>query len=477
MLFRLQLLCQNWVVVFDYQNKRIGHARHLHGRWDSKKGHETFLSVLLRLYHKKKRPGNFLCQENGIMGEPIRTSKRKIYITGTSGKESLSPVLVFILAVACGVTVANLYWAQPLLDTIGHAFHSGTTAAGMIVTFTQLGYAMGLLFLVPLGDLFERKRLIVSILLLTALSLVMATIAPSLRIFSVASLIIGVTSVVAQILVPFAATLAKDHERGKVVGQVMSGLLIGILFARTLSGFISEYAGWRTVFAFAALLIVLQVLVLARFLPRYKENIKLSYPGLLASVWQLVKTERILRIRSVYGALVFANFSVLWTSLTFLLAGPPYNFSDAVIGLFGLVGAAGAFSANLAGRWADKGLSNKTTIAFLLINLAAFIFMLFGTHLLLPLVIGIVILDAGIQGTHITNQSEIYKVRPDARSRITTAYMTTYFLGGAIGSATSATTYYAHGWTGVCFLGIGFALLAVFFWILEQLFWRPKSGA
>lgn len=410
------------------------------------------------------------------MEEQLKTSKHKIYVIGKSGRESLNPVLVFILAAACGVTVANLYWAQPLLDTIARAFHSSTTAAGMIVTFTQLGYAAGLLFLVPLGDLFERKRLIIFILLLTAISLVVATISPSLHLFLVASLIVGVTSVVAQILVPFAATLAKDYERGKVVGQVMSGLLIGILLARTLAGFISEYAGWRTVFAFAALLIVLQVLILARFLPKYKMELKLSYPGLLASVWQLVKTERILRIRSVYGALVFANFSVLWTSLTFLLAGPPYKYSDAIIGLFGLVGAAGAFSANMAGRWADKELSNKTTIAFLLINLGAFILMIFGTHYLLPLVVGIVILDAGVQGTHITNQSEIYKVRPDARSRITTAYMTTYFIGGAIGSATSAVTYESYGWIGVCFLGIGYALLAVFFWIFEQLALNEKAA-
>jgi len=408
------------------------------------------------------------------MEEEIKVSKHKIYVKGKSEYESLNPRLVFILAVASGVTVANLYWAQPLLDTIAGAFHSSTTAAGMIVTFTQLGYAAGLLFLVPLGDIFERKRLIVSILFLTALSLIVASVSPTLHLFMIASLIIGVTSVVAQILVPFAATLAKDHERGKVVGQVMSGLLIGILLARTLSGFISEYSGWRAVFAFAALLIIIQSIILAKYLPGYKSNLKLSYSGLLSSVWQLVKTERTLRIRSVYGALVFANFSVLWTSLTFLLAGPNYRFSDAIIGLFGLVGAAGAFSANVAGRWADKGWSNKSTIAFLVINLAAFMLMLLGTTNLIPLLVGIVLLDAGVQGTHITNQSEIYKVRPDARSRITTAYMTTYFIGGAIGSATSAATYDVYGWIGVSWLGTGFALLAIFFWFFEQFAFSKK---
>ncbi|MBN2614556.1 MAG: MFS transporter [Bacteroidales bacterium] len=399
----------------------------------------------------------------------MKASNQKIYVSGKNKQEVLNPRLVFILAVATGLAVANLYWAQPLLDTIARVFHSNTTAAGMIITITQIGYAAGLVFLVPLGDLFERKKLIVSIMFLTALSLVIAAITPTLSLFMVASLIIGITSVVAQILVPFAATLAKEHERGKVVGQVMSGLLIGILLARTVAGFISEYAGWRTVFGLAAVLMILQAVILARALPVHKPELKITYWGLLVSIWHLVRSESVIRIRSVYGALVFANFSVLWTSLTFLLAGPYYGFSDAIIGLFGLVGAAGAVSANLSGRWADKGWSNKTTLAFQLINLLAFGLMWFGTGNILPLIVGIILLDAGVQGTHITNQSEIYKVRPDARSRITTAYMATYFFGGAVGSAASAAVYQAHGWTGVTYLGMGFSLLAVLFWLVEQI--------
>ncbi|MBN2637485.1 MAG: MFS transporter [Bacteroidales bacterium] len=402
----------------------------------------------------------------------MKTSKKNLYVSGRTGKEELNPRLVFILAVATGLSVANLYWAQPLLDTIAGAFGSNTTAAGMIITVTQIGYAAGLVFLVPLGDFFERKRLIISILLLTAVSLIIASFSPTLHLFMVASLIIGITSVVAQILVPFAATLAKEHQRGKVVGQVMSGLLIGILLARTVAGLISEYAGWRAVFGIAAFLMVVLSVVLAKSLPVHKPDLKITYGGLLLSVWHLVKSETTLRVRSVYGALVFANFSVLWTSLTFLLAGSQYHFSDAVIGLFGLIGAAGAFIANLAGRWADKGWSNKTTIIFQITNLLAFGLMWFGTENIIPLIVGIVLLDAGVQGTHITNQSEIYKLRPDARSRITTAYMATYFFGGALGSAVSAAVYQAHGWNGVSYLGMGFALLAVLFWIFEQVFIR-----
>lgn len=405
----------------------------------------------------------------------MNTSNQKIYVIRKSGKEELNPRLVFILAVATGLVVANLYWAQPLLDTLAHAFHTNTTAAGMIITVTQIGYSIGLVFLVPLGDLFERKKLIISILLLTVVSLVIASISSSLSLFMVASLIIGITSVVAQILVPFAATLAREHQRGKVVGQVMSGLLIGILLARTVAGFISEYAGWRAVFGIAALLLIIQAFVLVKYLPVHKPELKITYGGLLLSIWHLVKSETTLRVRSVYGALVFANFSVLWTSLTFLLAGKHYHFSDAMIGLFGLVGAAGAMSANFAGRWADKGWSNKTTIVFQIINLLAFVLMFFGTDNIYLLITGIVLLDAGVQGTHITNQSEIYKLQPDARSRITTAYMATYFFGGALGSAASAAIYRSYAWGGVAYLGMGISLLAVLFWIFEQLFIRKNK--
>lgn len=401
--------------------------------------------------------------------EHLDNPHHTLYVTKPDGTTGLGGKIVFMMAVACGVSVANLYWSQPLLDTIGNAFHVGTTVAGMIVTFTQVGYVIGLVFIVPLGDLLERKRLIISISMLILVALVIAAVSPTIHFFLAASLLVGITSVVVQILVPFAATLAMDHERGKVVGQVMSGTLLGILFARTLAGLVSELAGWRAVFGFAAFLVLVLTIVLSRSLPRYKHSLDMSYPRLLSSVGHLVKEEKVLRIRAVYGALVFADFSVLWTSLTFLLAGQPYHFSDAIIGLFGLVGAAGALAATIAGRLADKGLANRATIVLLLLNLAAFLIMIPGTVHIIPVIVGILILDAGVQGTHITNQSEIYRLRPEARSRLTTAYMTSYFTGGAIGSATSAAVYSSHGWVGVCILGTGYAVAAVMFWIMEQL--------
>ena len=381
--------------------------------------------------------------------------------------KSLNPRIIFIIAVACGVAVANLYWAQPLLDSIAAAFNSNTTTAGLIVTVTQLGYAAGLVLLVPLGDILERRKLIVSVLLAAVVSLICAAISPSILVFLFASLAIGITSVVAQILVPYSATMAMDHERGKVVGQVMSGLLLGILLARTLSGFISEAFGWRYVFGIAAFMILALSFLLQRKLPANKTDIKLTYTGLLKSTWELVKSEPVLRKRAIYGALVFANFSVLWTSLTFLLAHPPYGFSDAVIGLFGLVGASGAMSANIAGRFADKGYTDKVTGIFLVSILIAFALMAMGENTLVYLIAGIIILDLGVQGTHILNQSEIYKLRPEARSRLTTVYMTSFFIGGSIGSATSAAVYSYQGWTGVCLLGGVYSVIALSIWITE----------
>ena len=394
-------------------------------------------------------------------------STDNLYIEKAEGIKSLNPRIVLILAISCGITVANIYWAQPLLDSIAHTFGSNITTAGLIITLTQIGYVIGLVFLVPLGDILERRKLIVIVLLVASVSLISAAFSPTILIFMAASLAIGVTSVVAQILVPFSATLALEHERGKVVGQVMSGLLLGILLARTLSGIISASLGWRYVFGIASVLVIFLSFLLSRTLPKSKIETSLTYPQLLKTVWDLVKTERLLRIRSLYGMLVFASFSVLWTSLTFLLAHPPYNFSDAIIGLFGLIGASGAASANIAGRIADKGYTKSATGIFLFSILASFLIMVFGKTSLVPLIIGIIIFDFDAQGTHILNQGEIYKLKPEARSRLTTAYITSFFIGGSIGSATSAIIFSKYGWVGVCMLGGIYSLIAISIWIRE----------
>jgi predicted MFS family arabinose efflux permease len=365
------------------------------------------------------------------------------------------------MAVAAGLAVANNYYAQPLLATIARHMHVGTAAAGLLITFSQIGYGLGLAVLVPLGDLIERRRLVTTLLGLSVLALIAAAFSPTLAVLASASLFIGLTSVVAQIIVPFAASLAAEHEQGRVVGIVMSGLLIGILLARTVAGFVGDIFGWRAIYALAALLTSGLAGVLWRELPEYREHHLYSYLQLLRSVWRLVREERVLRYRSIYGASVFASFSVFWTTAAFLLSGPPYHYSDRIIGLFGLLGVAGVVAASAAGRLADRGWARLQTVAFLLCTLVSWLPIGLGAYHLAPLVLGIVLLDLGVHGTQITNQSEIYRLSPSARSRLTTAYMTAYFVGGAGGSMAGALLYGAFGWIGSCCGGAAFSAVAL----------------
>ena len=370
--------------------------------------------------------------------------------------------LVVLLAIACGAAVANLYYAQPLLDTIARAFDVSAGRAGLIVTGTQVGYAAGLVLLVPLGDRLDRRKLVPRLLVVCAAALALTAVAPSLLVLGLALSAVGVTTVVAQVLVPFAASLATDEERGRVVGTVMSGLLIGILLARTVAGLIAEVGGWRLVPALAAGGMLVLAAVLRRQLPAVPPVTDgLPYRRLLRSIWTLVLEEPQLRRRMAYGACGMAGFSILWTPLAFLLSDQPFGFSDAVIGLFGLFGLAGAGAAQLAGRLADQGRGGLVTGGGLLAILAGWGLCLAGTSTVWPLALGIVVLDLGVQSVHITSQSTIYELAPEARSRLTTAYMTSVFTGGALGSALASLAWAAGGWHAVCTVGAAVALTAL----------------
>jgi predicted MFS family arabinose efflux permease len=377
--------------------------------------------------------------------------------------------LTLIMAAACGLVVANLYYAQPLLHTIGEDLHVSTGAVGLLVTATQIGYAVGLVFIVPLGDLHERRRLLAVLLALTTVGLVAAAVAPDLSVLALALCAVGLTSVVAQILVPFAATLAPEDERGRIVGVVMSGLLIGILLARTASGLIAAALGWRSVYVIAAVLMVGLAVVLWRELPHVDQPVTLRYRQLLASIVAIAREEPLVLRRGLLGAFGFACFSVFWTSAAFLLAGPPYHYGEGVIGLFGLVGVAGAAMATYAGRLADAGHTVSARTVLLALMAASFALLGWGGHHLAPFIAGVVVLDLAVQGTHILNQSDIYELRPESRSRITTIYMTCYFAGGAIGSALSAAVYSSGGWGAVCWLGGGLGVAALAVWLVELL--------
>ncbi len=393
-------------------------------------------------------------------------SGRRLTAAGNAPPRPLgmSRGLVVLFAVATGQAVASNYLAQPLLDTIGHELHVSSGVAGLIVTTAQAGYAAGLILLLPLGDLFDRRRLITTLALITAAGLAAAALAPSAGFFMAATGLVGVTSVMAQILVPFAATLTPDAERGRVVGTVVSGLLLGILLARTISGLVAQVAGWRTVYWVAAILMLAQAVLLWAKLPTYRQHVGLTYPRLLSSVLKIARAEPVVRRRALFGALSFGAFSVLWTTLAFLLSGPPYGYSEGMIGLFGLVGAAGAITASVVGRFTDKGWSHRLTGVSALLLFVGYLLLWLGGSSLAALLAGVVVLDIGWNGVHITNQSEIFRLQPEARSRVNAFYMTACFAGAAAGSAVAALVYERWSWDGVCALGLAIGLASLALW-------------
>lgn len=381
---------------------------------------------------------------------------------------TLTPTLIVVMSIATGLVVASNYYAQPLLETIASAFDLSVSRAGFIVTAAQLGYAVGLMFIVPLGDMFERRGLIVGMTLLAAVGMLITAMSDTVAGIIVGTALTGLFSVVAQMLVPFAATLAEPAKRGKAVGIIMSGLLLGILLARTVAGALASLGGWRTVYWLASSLTILMALILWRALPYYKQPAGLNYPQLLTSILVLFSRNVTLRTRALLGALSFANFSILWTSMAFLLASPPYGYSEAAIGLFGLVGAAGALAASGAGQLADKGKGARTTTQGLVLLLLSWLPIVWGEYSLVALLVGVIALDFAVQGVHVTNQSMIYRMMPEARSRLTAGYMTSYFIGGALGSLISAAAYQYGQWRYVCASGAVLSVLALIVWLMSR---------
>jgi len=381
---------------------------------------------------------------------------------------SIKRSLVLLMAVATGLAVASNYYAQPLLQTLARTFGVDDATAGLVVTVAQLSYAAGLLLIVPLGDRLERRGLIVGLYVLCAVGLLVSALSGSFAMLLAGTLLTGLCSVSAQVLVPYAATLAAPHERGRVVGTVMSGLLLGILLARTMSGLLAGAGGWHTVYWAAAALMLAVAALLWRGLPRHEGDRSLSYAHLIGSVLSLLRDEPVLRSRAVLGGLIFAGFSVFWTTLAFLLAGPAYGYGTSLIGLFGLIGAAGALAANLSGKLSDRGRGGWATWGGLVMLLASWLLLLAAPHSLVLLIVGVLLLDVAVQGVHINNQSVIYQLDAAARNRITSAYMTCYFIGGATGSILGTFAYAHAGWTGVSVLG---AILAA-----AALGWLAVSG-
>lgn len=376
--------------------------------------------------------------------------------------------LVTLLAVACGMTAANLYYAQPLLSSLRDVFHVGTAAVGGLITITQIGFVLGMLFLVPLGDRLEKRRLVTVLLAVTTVALAAAGAATSFPMLLVASLVSGTTSVVAQILVPFAASLAPDHARGQVVGRVMSGLLTGILLSRTLSSLVSDIAGWRVVYLGSAVLMALLALTLRLALPEHAPTTGVPYLQVLRSTVQLARTHPALLRRGLYQAAMFGAFSAFWTTISFLLTGPGFRYSAIGVGIFALVGAAGAAVAPLAGRWADRELVWPMTGAAFAVAVVAFALASFGQHNIVLIALAAVLLDMAVQTNLILGQHTIYRLDANARARLNSTFIATFFAGGAVGSQLGSITYHAGGWTAVTALGTVLPLLALLYWTTER---------
>lgn len=384
-------------------------------------------------------------------------------VTPQPSSQTLTPALLLLMAVTTGIAVAGNYYAQPLLRTLSNTFSISETLAGTLVTTAQLSYALGLLFLSPLGDILERKRFIIVMMLLATLGLVISAISQNIIMLLIGTALAGLFSVVAQVLVPFASTLAKPAERGRVVGTMMSGLLIGILLARTFAGTVSTFGGWRMVYAIAAVMMLTSTLLLACYLPRSQPQTQIRYPQLISSILSLFKKHALLRLRSTVGALIFANFAILWTPLAYLLYDQ-YGYSDFTIGLFGLAGVAGALIAPLAGKYSDQGKAKQITTIGLLILAASWGATYFAPFSTLALIIGILLLDMAVQLVHIINMSEVYKLDNTARSRINAGYIFSYFIGGTLGSITSAYAYDHYQWLGVACCGVLVSIITLIFW-------------
>ena len=372
-----------------------------------------------------------------------------------------SATLTLIMAVATGIVVANLYYLQPLLHQMTSDFRVSPARASLLIMFVQVGYAVGLAFVVPLGDLFARRVLIVAIFLLSAVMMATGAMLTSFSALCALTVAIGVTSVAGQVIVPFAADLAEARQRGRVIARVMSGLLFGILLSRTVSGVLAQAIGWRGVYWSAAGLLTASAVVLVVTLPDEPARPRLRYRDLVVGSFSLLVTEVPLRRRAWFGALVFAAFSVLWTTLSFLLAGAPFHYSNAVIGLFGLFGVAGVAAANLAGHNADRERTSQSTIGAAFALTISFAMLWFGRHSLWILATGVMLLDAGMNTMQISNQSIIYSLLPEARSRVNSAYMVCCFAGASLGSFGAGQLYASYAWAGVCWLGAALGAVLV----------------
>ena len=373
--------------------------------------------------------------------------------------QGLHPRLLLLMSVTTGVVVANNYYNQPLLGLMAKDFGISELQISSIPMLTQIGYAFGLFFIVPLGDKLKRKKLILADFAFIIIALIGMALSRSPFQLKLFSFMIGFTAVIAQLLVPMAAQLATDDIRGSAIGTVMSGLLMGILASRTLSGYVGAHMGWQAIYYFAAGMIFLLFFCLVRYLPEIRPDFEGSYPKLLKSIITQFRSQAGLRLASFRGALDFACFSVFWTTIVFLLEGAPFHMGSDVAGAMGLVGIAGAVVASYVGKLSDRVSKNKLIVIGILIVLLSWVVLGFSGSSMVGLIIGAFLLDWGVQSVHITNQAIIFQGNPTARNRINTVYMVWYFIGGSLGTSIGGVIWFYTGWTGTAISGVILSLI------------------
>lgn len=373
----------------------------------------------------------------------------------------LTRPLLITMAAACAMAIANLYYNQPLLPQIGRTFHATDRQVGVLPMLTQAGFAVGVFLLAPLGDTMERRRLILIMLGLVTVSIAAAALAPSLLVLSIASLAIGITSVISTQVLPFAVQLGRPDERGKTVGSIASAMLMGVLLSRTLSGAIGEACGWRVMYGVACVLMIGLAVALNALLPESRPTASMPYHKLIHSMWHLTREHALLRQATLNGMLLYGSLSAFWATLVFLVESPAYHYGAAVAGMFGLVGALGALGAPMAGRFADKRSPRALVGCAALAMLVGFLILWgFGTHLA-GLIVGVIVLDLAAQAATVSNQATVYSLAPEAHSRLYTIYRASYSLGGSAGAYLGVFAWSVWGWSGVCFFGITLLLIAL----------------
>lgn len=378
-----------------------------------------------------------------------------------STQSTISRTVIWSMSIISGLVVANNYYNQPLLGLISKDLNVTESAAGKISVLTQIGYAFGLLLIVPLGDKFLRKRLILIDLILVFAALLWMTFATELWMLYAASLLIGTTSVIPQLFVPIAAELSSEKEKAANIGLVVSGLLLGILLSRFIGGIVGEMWGWRSMFGIAAVLMLLVWIFVYKMLPEMKPNFKGTYFELMNSVWNLARTQPVLQLASFRGAMAFGSMCALFTTLVFHMEKPPFEVGASVVGSFGLAGAVGALAAAKVGSLQNRMSINRIILYALLILIGSWGFTYFAGNTYWGLIVGVILVDLGVQSSHIMNQTNYFLLKTNAVNRLNTVYMVSYFIGGSLGTYTASVAWQYAQWDGVCFVGVTMGLLAL----------------